>query len=147
MALISLQEAVLKFNGPIIFDRLSLQLESGERIALLGRNGAGKTTLMKVLTGQQQLDDGMVIRQKGIQITHLPQEVPADIKGTVFDIVLSGLGDRADILSQYHHLTHRLEAEHTPELLRQLDGLQSKLDHSGGWDVNNQVEDVIAKIR
>ena len=147
MALISLQEAVLKFNGPIIFDRLSLQLESGERIALLGRNGAGKTTLMKVLTGQQQLDDGMVIRQKGIQITHLPQEVPADIKGTVFDIVLSGLGERADILSQYHHLTHRLEAEHTPELLRQLDGLQSKLDHSGGWDVNNQVEDVIAKMK
>ena len=147
MALISLQEAVLKFNGPIIFDRLSLQLESGERIALLGRNGAGKTTLMKVLTGQQQLDDGMVIRQKGIQITHLPQEVPADIQGTVFDVVLSGLGERADLLSRHHHLTHCLETEHTPELLRQLDDLQSKLDSTGGWDVNSQVEDVIAKMK
>ncbi|MEK6564169.1 MAG: ATP-binding cassette domain-containing protein [Candidatus Omnitrophota bacterium] len=147
MALISLQEAVLKFNGPVIFDRLSLQLESGERIALLGRNGAGKTTLMKVLSGQQQLDDGMVIRQKGIQITHLPQEVPADIKGTVFDIVLSGLGERADLLSRHHHLTHRLETEHTPELLRQLDDLQFKLDSTGTWDVNNQVEDVIAKMK
>lgn len=147
MALISLQEATLKFNGPLIFDRLSLQLESGERIALLGRNGAGKTTLMKVMAGQQQLDDGKVIQQKGIQITHLPQEVPADIKGTVFDIVLSGLGERADLLSRYHHLTHRLETEHTPELLRQLDDLQSKLDHTGGWDVNSQVEDVIAKMK
>lgn len=147
MALISLQESTLKFNGPLIFDRLSLQLESDERIALLGRNGVGKTTLMKVMAGQQQLDDGKVIRKKGIQVTHLPQEVPADIKGIVFDIVLSGLGEGADLLSRYHHLTRRLETEHTPELLRQLDDLQSRLDLTGGWDVNNQVEDVIAKMK
>jgi len=50
MALISLQEISLAFNGPLIFDCLSLQLEPGERIALLGRNGAGKTTLIRILT-------------------------------------------------------------------------------------------------
>jgi ABC-type molybdenum transport system ATPase subunit/photorepair protein PhrA len=42
MALISLQEISLAFGGPLIFDCLSLQLESGERVALLGRNGAEK---------------------------------------------------------------------------------------------------------
>ena len=52
MALISLQEISLSFSGPRIFDRINLQLEVNERIALLGRNGAGKTTLMKVLCGQ-----------------------------------------------------------------------------------------------
>jgi len=147
MALISLQGINLAFGGPLIFDCLNLQLESGERIALLGRNGVGKTTLMRVLTGQQRVDDGKIVIQKGIQITHLPQEVPVDIAGTVFDIVLSGLGPRADLLNQHHHLTHRLQTEHTPELLKQLDKLQEELTHTNSWDVNNHVEEVIAKMK
>jgi len=147
MALISLQEISLKFAGPLIFDCLNLQLEPGERIALLGRNGAGKTTLMKVMTGQQQADSGNLITQKGIQVAHLPQEVPVDITGSVFDIVLSGLGPRAELLSQHHHLTHRLQTQQTPQLLKQLDVLQDKLNHTDSWDVNNQVEEVIAKMK
>lgn len=147
MAFISLQEISLKFSGPLIFDGLNLQLEPGERIALLGRNGAGKTTLMKVMTGEQEVDQGKVIVQKGIQVAHLPQEVPVDVSGSIFDIVLSGLGARAELLSQHHHLTHLLQTKQTPELLKQLDTLQDKLNHSNGWDVNNQVEEVIAKMK
>ena len=147
MALISIQEATLKFSGPLIFDRLSLQLEPGERVALLGRNGAGKSTLMKVMVGQLALDEGKIICQKGIQVTHLPQEVPLDTQGSVFDIVLSGLGERANLLSQYHQAAHRIHIEHTPELLKQLDDLQAELDRTNSWDVNNQVEYVIDQMK
>ena len=147
MALISIQEATLKFSGPLIFDRLNLQLELGERVALLGRNGAGKTTLMKAMVGQLTLDEGKVICQKGIQVTHLPQEVPVDMEGSVFDIILSGLGECANLLSRYHQLTQRLHTEHAPELLKQLDDLQAELDHTNSWDVNNQVEYVIDRMK
>lgn len=147
MALISLQEINLAFGGPRIFDCLTLQLEPGDRIALLGRNGAGKTTLMKVISGQLPVDDGNIITQKGIQVGYLPQEVPIDITGTVFDVVLSGLGSRAELLSQHHNIAHRLQTEHTPELLRQLDILQDKLNHTDSWDVSNLVEEVIAKMK
>ncbi|MBU4304561.1 MAG: ATP-binding cassette domain-containing protein, partial [Candidatus Omnitrophica bacterium] len=147
MALISLQEITLAFGGPLIFDRLSLQLEPGERVALLGRNGAGKTTLMKVIAGQLAIDKGKVICQKGFKVAHLPQEVPLDIKGNVFDIVLSGLGQSAAFLADYHHLSHRLQSEHTPELMRRLDRLQSEMDRTAGWDLNNQVEYIITKMK
>ena len=147
MALISIQKATLKFSGPLIFDEISLQIETGERIALLGRNGAGKTTLMKVMVGDIPLDDGKIIFQKGIQVTHLPQEVPLDMDGNVFDIVLSGLGERAKLLSQYHHLTHRLHTEHTPELLKQLGEVQTEIDHTNSWDLNAQVEYIIEKMK
>ena len=47
MALISLHEISVAFGGPLLFDELTLNLEAGERVALLGRNGTGKTTLMR----------------------------------------------------------------------------------------------------
>jgi ATP-binding cassette subfamily F protein uup len=79
---------------------------------------------MKVMAGQVEIDGGEIIYQKGIKITHLPQEVPHDIKGTVFDIVFAGLGERAKLLSDYHHVTQRLHTEHTPQLMQELDRLR-----------------------
>ena len=130
-----------------MFDSLSLQLEAGERVALLGRNGVGKTTLMKVMVGQTAVDSGEVAHQKGIQLTHLPQEIPLDINGNVFDIVLSGLGERAQILSEYHHVSHMLATKQSNGLLRKLDDLQHQMDHTHGWDINNQVESVITQMK
>jgi len=147
MPLVSLQDLTLAFGGPRIFDRLSLQVEPGERIALLGRNGAGKTTLMKVMAGELGVDKGIVFVQKGIRVSYLPQEVPLDIKGNVFDIVLSGLGNRAKLLSDYHRLAQLLQTDHTPGSIRKFDALQSELDHTGGWDISHEVDNVITRMK
>ncbi len=147
MALISLQEITLAFGGPLLFEKLSLQLEPGERVALLGRNGVGKTTLMKVMAGQIEIDGGEIVFQKNIKVTHLPQEVPNDIKGTVFDIVFAGLGARAKILSDYHHITHRLHTEHTPQLIQELDRLQGELTKTNSWDLDAEVEYVLTQMK
>jgi len=147
MSLITLQEIKLAFGGPLIFDKLNLQVQPGERIALLGRNGAGKTTLMKVLAGELKIHEGLVVVQKGIRVVYLAQEVSSDIKGSVFDVVLSGLGKSAKLLSDYHHLVTRLENEHTQELMNQLGTLQSELDRTDSWDINNKVEDTIKHMK
>src|SRR5882672_3348651 len=144
MALISLQEISVAFGGPLIFDHLSLQLEMGERVALLGRNGVGKTTLMKVMAGQVEIDGGEIVYQKGTQVTHLPQEVPNNIKGLVFDIVLEGLGKRAKTLADYHHVVHELHTDHSLELLQQLHLLHGDVDDTAAGNVNSEVEDVLA---
>lgn len=147
MALISLQEVSLAFGGPLLFDKMNFQLEPGERVALLGRNGVGKTTLMKVIAGQIKVDSGEVIYQRNIKVTHLPQEVPSDIKGTVFDVVLSGLGERVKLLSDYHHVNHRLQTEYSEQLMEELSRLQSEMDHTNAWETNLQVEDVISHMK
>lgn len=147
MPLVSLQEITLAFGGPSIFDRLSLQVEPLERIALLGRNGAGKTTLMKVISGQVNVDEGVVFVQKGSGVAYMPQEVPIDIKGGVFDIVLSGLGQRAKLLSDYHHAAQVLQTDHTPAAMRAFDVLQSELDRTGTWDLSYEVDTVITRMK
>src|SRR3989338_5662998 len=139
MALVSLQEVSLVFGGPRLFDRMNLQLESGERVAMLGRNGVGKTTLMKVIAGQVKVDSGEVVFQRGIRVTHLPQEVPTDITGNVYDLVLSGLGERVKLLSDYHHVNHRLQTEYSETLMRQLANLHSEMDKTQACETNSQV--------
>ena len=147
MALISLQDITLAYGGPPLFDHMDLQLEQGERVALLGRNGVGKTTLMKVMAGHLQPDSGKVVYQKGIRVTHLPQEVPPGISGNVFDLVLSGLSERVKLLSDYHHVNHRLQTEYSEQLMKQLGDLQAEMDHTQGWETNREVEEVIAHVK
>jgi ATP-binding cassette subfamily F protein uup len=92
MALISLKDVCWGFGGPPLLENVSFQIEKGRRIALVGRNGVGKSTLMKILDGTLQPDSGDVWRQKGVRVAALPQDVPADITGTVFDVVANGCG-------------------------------------------------------
>ncbi len=147
MALISLQEISLAFGGPLLFDNLSLQLEAGERVALLGRNGTGKTTLMKMMAGEFGPDEGRIICQPGLEITHLPQEIPSGLEGNVFDIVATGLGKRGDLLKEFHHISHALHTDHSPQLMRQLDRVQEELTRTNSWDTNSQIEFVISQLK
>lgn len=147
MALISLQNVTLAFGGPKLFDEMTLQIELGERVALLGRNGTGKTTLMRVIAREISLNEGHIIYQKGIRVAYLPQEVPVDLKGTVFDLVLSGMGEQVKLVSDYHHVAHLLQTEFSDQLMNRLDALQAEMDRTNGWEINQQVEQVVAEMR
>ena len=91
MALISLQNVSIGFGGPSLLENITLQIESKERICLLGRNGSGKTTLMKIIDEQISPDAGLVLKEKGIKISYFTQEISNKLEGTVFDIIAAGL--------------------------------------------------------
>ncbi|NIP38713.1 MAG: ATP-binding cassette domain-containing protein [Candidatus Dadabacteria bacterium] len=146
MSLISLNEVKLSFGGPLIFDDLNLQIEQGERVALIGRNGVGKTSLMKVIARELYVDDGKIAYQKGLTVTHLPQEIPKDMGGKTFDIVLSGLGKRAKLISDYYYLSKRLAHESSPEPLKRLDAMQAELERTEGWKIESEVESAISHL-
>jgi ATP-binding cassette subfamily F protein uup len=89
MALITLQNVTIHFRGPALLDDVSCQIESGQRIGLLGRNGTGKTTLMRMIRGNLQPDHGAVSVSPGKRVALLPQEVPQDVAGTVSEVITS----------------------------------------------------------
>jgi ATP-binding cassette subfamily F protein uup len=90
MGLIWINNVSVSFGGPLLLDSVSLQIEEGERIGLLGRNGSGKSTLMKMLSGEIPTDQGEIIKNGEVRIAMLPQDVPDDLPGTVYDVVASG---------------------------------------------------------
>ncbi len=93
MALLSLRGVSLAFGGPPLFDGIDLEIESGERLCLLGRNGEGKSTLLRLIRDEIEPDEGCIVRQQGLRIARLPQDVPAGHGGAVADEVARGLED------------------------------------------------------
>ena len=93
MALLSLRGVSLSFGGPRVLNQVDLQIEPGERLCLLGRNGEGKSSLLRLIRGEIEPEEGTIIRQQGLRISRLPQDVPAGHGGSVADEVASGLED------------------------------------------------------
>lgn len=77
------------FGGESLFESITLSVEPGERICLIGRNGTGKSTLLSLLAGVQPPDAGTVSPAKGLRMRFLPQELPGDLTGPVG--MLSGI--------------------------------------------------------
>jgi ATP-binding cassette subfamily F protein uup len=144
MGLIWINEVSVSFGGPRLLDGATLHIEAGERIGLLGRNGSGKSTLMKLLAGDVAPDAGEIVRNGEVRIAMLPQEVPDDLPGTIYDVVASGGREHLELLRDYRDLTRRM-AGGDESLLRKLEQLQHRLETSGAWHYHQRVETVLAR--
>jgi ATP-binding cassette subfamily F protein uup len=83
MNILSLNQVSHAFGGPKLLNKASLQIESGDRICLLGRNGAGKSTLLHLLNNDSPPDSGEITRNQGITTAYVPQEFPENWAGEV----------------------------------------------------------------
>ena len=146
MSLLGLQDVSLAFGGPSLLSHADFSIERGERVCLLGRNGTGKSTLLKLLDGTLQPDTGTVVRLTGLSVARLEQEIPDDVKGTMFDVVAAGLGDAGRLLAQYHHASVQVAHDATDKALRELDRLHHALDSAGAWQVHTRVSTVLQHL-
>ena len=143
MPIISLTNIELGFGADPVLHQASLQIEPGERVCLIGRNGEGKSTLMKVIEGQLQADSGEIIRQQGLKIAKLAQEVPRDTQGCIFDVVSQGLGALGELLRSYEDISHQLKTDTSEQLLKRLSDLQTQIEAADGWKFKTQVEQIL----
>ena len=90
MPLVTIDDLSIGFRGPLLLDGVSAQVDARQRIGLLGRNGAGKTTLLRMLAGKIQPDHGSIVISPGATVARLTQEVPRDLTGTIYSVVLAG---------------------------------------------------------
>ena len=145
MGLIWINEVSVSFGGPRLLDGATLQIEAGERIGLLGRNGSGKSTLMKLLMGDVIPDSGEIMRGGEVRIAMLPQDIPDNLPGTIYDVVASGGREHMELLREYHDLTLQMSRSGDDGLLTKLERVQNRLETSGAWLYHQRVETVIAR--
>ena len=97
--LVGLQEVVKDYGTRAVLDGVSVGVEPGDRMALVGRNGAGKSTLLKLLTGELLPDAGLVLRGPGVRVRSLAQD-PTFPDGSTVDSVLEAAFRELDELER-----------------------------------------------
>ncbi|HGH6232470.1 TPA: ATP-binding cassette domain-containing protein [Neisseria meningitidis] len=146
MNILSVENASFAIGHVALLDKTSFQLDSGEKVGLIGRNGAGKSSFLKILAGVQKLDDGQIIVQNNLKIVYVPQESFFDKEATVFDTVAEGLGEIRDLLRRYHHVSHELENGSSEALLKELNELQLAIEAKDGWKLDAAVKQTLGEL-
>jgi ATP-binding cassette subfamily F protein 3 len=125
--MITLRNVHKSFSSQVLFEDASLQVNDGDRFALVGPNGAGKSTLFKMMLRTEEADDGDIQFKKGVVVGYLPQENPPTSEKTVVEEILDGAED----------YDGRIEAEGKAILMGlgfKVDGFTRRVNTlSGGW--------------
>ncbi len=142
MVLASLKQAELAFGDHVLLDKVDLDIQSGERICIVGRNGEGKSTLLKIILGEMTLDDGVVQRRDLLSMANLQQELPAKVDIPVYDVVAEGLGDLGHAIAQYHdEIAKGADAD-----LDKMEEYQTIIEARDGWSWQQKVDAIVQRL-
>ncbi|MDP3222744.1 MAG: ATP-binding cassette domain-containing protein [Rubrivivax sp.] len=136
MALLTLADARLAFGHVPLLDGAALALETGERVALIGRNGAGKSSLLKILAGLEKPDDGILQLQTGLRRVYVAQEPLFDSGSTVFDAVSEGVAEAKLLRERFER--------HDPA--DDMDAVQTRLEAVDGWTWESRVDQALQRL-
>ena len=137
MTLIRFEDVSFGFGDQKILINASFQLESAERVCLIGRNGAGKSSTFRLITGEHELDEGEIYRKPDLIVSELAQSLPAANNLSVREVVRSGLGTIERLLAEHRR---RSELDLDAKGLRELEALHRQIDAHGGWNLEQRVE-------
>ena len=148
MTLLSAQHLTKAFGPQTVLNDVSLSIEEGERIGLVGINGSGKSTLSKILAGVEEPDTGLVARKRDASLHYLAQEPIFQANLTAHAIVLEGLSSWSAAQKRHVEISAKLErgeGDATALLKAQADAAH-EVERLGGWDLTHRAEEILLHL-
>ena len=135
--ILSANELSLSHGFDQLLNSVSLSVSAGERIGLVGRNGCGKTSFLKLLTGEDQPDNGVISIKKGVRLGYLPQEFELDESKSVQENIELGAADVLEWRTRYEN------GDGTDDELAEL---QHRIDGADGWQLEPRIKAVASAL-
>ena len=134
------------FAGELLFDNINLQVDEGDRIALVGKNGAGKSTLLKILVGEEEPTSGQINKKRDLSLSYLAQDSRFESENTIYDemlLVFDSLRQQEKRLRQMELQMGELSGEDLTALMTQYDQLSEDFRQKGGFTYEADIRAIL----
>ncbi len=137
----SVENLTKSFGVRVLFKNISLNIEEGDKIALVARNGSGKTTLMKIMAGLDTADSGTVWLHKDIRTVMLMQDTLFESGKTIWDNVLRLDNPVVNAVKEYEEFL-----ENGMDDAARLSSLMARLDDLNAWSFESDLKQILGKL-
>jgi ABC transport system ATP-binding/permease protein len=135
--IIAATDVVVRHGERTILDNITLGIQEGEHLGLVGRNGSGKTTFLRILAGLQAPDSGEVTRQRNLAVSYLPQDFMLDATKNVYENIRDGAQHVLDLITEFEGLPHDSKRH---------EELEQRILVLDGWTVDRRIEIAMAHL-
>lgn len=147
MNLVSVEKLGKSYALKVLFDNLTLGIDEGDKIGLIGVNGTGKSTLLKIIAGLEIPDTGIVTRGSNVQVEYLPQNPVFEEEATVLEQVFQGHSPVMKLLREYEECLEQVQKDPQDNQYRQrLIRLSQDMDACNGWLLESEAKTILTKL-
>ena len=135
--IISASDVTVRYNERSVLDDITLGIQDGDRIGLVGRNGCGKTTFLKILAGLQSPDSGEISRRRDLVASYLPQDFMLDATKNVYENIRDGAQHVINLIAEFESLPHDSKRH---------EELEQRIHVLDGWTVDRRIDIAMAHL-
>ena len=145
MNLMTLENISKSYSEKVLLKDISLGINEGEKIGIIGVYGTGKSTLLKIIAGAEFCDDGTITKANRVRVEYLPQNPDYNEDFTVLQQVFKGTSSVMKLLLEYQETLDSLSKNYNDDLNNKLISLQEKIDTLNLWDIESEAKTVLTK--
>ena len=150
MILLQVNQITKYFGAELILSNIKLEIQSNDRIAIVGRNGSGKSTLLKIIAGELSYDAGEIYKPKDVTLGYLDQHTGLDSERSIWDEMLLVFHDLQKMENRLRELELQMAEEAIHEdrtrfekIMKEYDHLQMEYKERGGYQYEAEIRSVL----
>lgn len=147
MNLLTVENLAKSYGERILFEQVSLSINEGDKIGLIGVNGTGKTTFLEVLTGREPADAGKISLSSGVRLEYLSQNPDFSGQATVLEQVFQGDSPAMQAIRDYELVLGQVQAQPADAKLQErLIRLSQQMDATHAWQLESEAKTILTKL-
>lgn len=146
MNLVTLENISKSYSEKILLDNISLGINDGDKIGLIGINGAGKSTLLKIIGGREEFFEGNISKVRNMRIEYLSQTQDFSEGATVLEQVFKGDTVEMKLLMEYEDILKYIEEGQIDKYQDRLIYIQGQIEALNLWDLESEAKIILNKL-